>query len=351
MPPAMPIPPGSAITAPWGVFEFLLLVTFAAHLLAMNAALGGTLLALFTPGRDRGPAGFLARRLPTSVAVTVNLGVPPLLFASVLYGQYLYTAAILSAVTWLSLFMVVMLAYALLYAFQSRAARPGSGLIVAVAAMLLLSASLILVNVSTLSVRPDVWGAYFDQPGGGILNVGDPTFVPRWLHFVAASLAVGGLFLALSSRKAAAAGDSDAAGRMRLGLGWFVWATVSQAPVGLWFLVSLPGEVMGRFLGGDELATSALGLALILAGAALYKGVCGSVGSAVWLTAATVLGMAFVRELVRRATLAKQFAPESLPVAVQLGPMAMFAASALVAGAGIVWVVRVYRNAGPAGRS
>jgi len=350
MSPAMPVPPGSAIAAPWGVFELLLLVAFAAHLLAMNAALGGTLLALFTPGPDRGAAGFLARRLPTSVAVTVNLGVPPLLFASVLYGQYLYTAAILSAVAWLSLFMVVMLAYALLYVFQSRALQAGSGLIAAVAAMLLLAASLILVNVSTLSVRPDVWKAYFGQPGGTILNVGDPTFVPRWLHFVAASLAVGGLFLARAGRKAAAAGDAAAAARLRLGLGWFTWATAAQMLVGLWFLASLPRDVMDLFLGGDRLAATVFFLARILAGAALYMGFRRAVGVASALTAATVLSMVVVRDLVRRAYLAPHFSPESLPVAAQVGPLLMFLASVAFSGAAIVWVVRVYNTARPAGR-
>ena len=348
MHPSLPIPAGSALPAPWGLFELLLLVTFAAHLLVMNVALGGTLLALFTPGRNRGAARFLAGRLPTSVAVTVNLGVPPLLFASVLYGQYLYTAAILSAVTWLSLCMVVMVAYALLYVFQPRAAAPGSGLLAALAAVLLLAASLILVNVATLSLRPEAWMAYFDQPGGTILNGGDRTFLPRWLHFVTASLAVGGLFLALANRRAARDGDAGAGARLGLGLGWFVWATLAQAAVGLWFLFSLPENIRLLFLGGDGLHTAVLVAGVGLAGASLVQALRGAPGRTAVFAVATVLAMVILRDLVRRACLAPYFLPESLPVVPQYGPFFMFLGSFLASGAAIVWVVRAYNR--PAGR-
>jgi hypothetical protein len=323
----------------------LLLVVFAAHLLVMNAALGGTLLALLTPGRDRGAAGDLARRLPTAVAVTVNLGVPPLLFASVLYGQALYTAAILSAVAWLSLFMVVMGAYALLYVFQPRAAAAASGGIVALAALLLLAASLILVNASTLALRPESWTAYFDRPGGTILNLDDPTFWPRWLHFVAASLAVGGLFLALLNRKAAAGGDAGAAGRVRLGLAWFTRSTMAQFVVGLWFLFALPEGVRLLFLGGDAPHAAVLVAGVGLAGASLVQGLRGRVVRAAGFAVATVCVMVVVRELVRRASLAPRFLPESLPVLPQYGPFFLFLGSALVVGGATVWIVRAYRRA------
>jgi hypothetical protein len=342
--PSTLIPAGSAIPAPWGLFELLLSLTFAAHLLVMNAALGGTLLALFTPGPGRSAAGDLARRLPTTVAITVNLGVPPLLFASVLYGQYLYTAAILTAVTWLSLFMVVMAAYALLYVFQPRATAPASGVVVALAALLLLAASFILVNVSTLSLRPEVWKAYFEHPGGTILNLDDPTLLPRWLHFVIASMAVGGLFLALTNRKAAGRGDPVAADRVRLGLGWFNRATMVQLLVGLWFFFSLPENIRLRFLGGDTLSTGVFILGIALASTALVLGLKGAIGRATTFAVATVLAMVVVRELTRRALLAPYFLPESLPVLPQYGPFFMFLASSLAVGCIIAWVVVAYRR-------
>ena len=269
MPPSFPVPPGAAIPAAWELFEVLLLATFAAHLLVMNVALGGTLLAVLTPGPGREAARGLAKSLPTAVAVTVNLGVPPLLFASVLYGQYLYSAAILSAVTWLALFMLVMIAYALLYRFQPRADRPGASGLAVLAGLLLLGASLVMVNVSTLMAVPGVWSKAGVWPEGLVLNLADPTFLPRWLHFVLASLAVAGLFLALVKSRAAARGDGAAQAARRLGLAWFGRASLVQMLVGAWFLLALPRTVVRLFMGGDGLATAALLSGIVLAVLAL----------------------------------------------------------------------------------
>jgi len=346
MSPSVSIPPGLALPGPWGLVECLLLVTFAAHLLVMNAALGGLVIALATPGPRRNAAVSLAGRLPVAVAITVNLGIPALLFASVLYGQYLYTAAILSAVSWLSLFLVVMLAYALLYVWQPRAALPGATGLAVLAALLLLAASLILVNVSTLALRPEASTAYFDRPDGTILNFDDPMFFPRWLHFVTASLAVGGLFLALVNRKGAAHGDALAISRTRLGLSWLSRATMVQFLVGLWFFLSLPENVRLLFLGGDGLSTVVFVLGLGLAGASLIQGLRGATGRTAILVAATVLAMAGVRELVRRSLLAPDFRPESLPVLPQYGPFIMFLGAVAAVGCTVAWIIVVWRRAG-----
>lgn len=344
MHPSLVAPPGLALPAPWGLFELLLLVTFAAHLLVMNVALGGSLLLVFAPGPDRGAAVALGKRLPTAVAITVNLGIAPLLFASVLYGRYLYTAAVLSAAVWLSLFMVVMIAYALLYRVQPRLAEAGSRLLSGSAACLLLVASLILVNVSTLSVRPDAWKAYFDSPGGAILNLSDPTFFPRWLHFVTASLAVAGLFLAVVNRKAAARGEAAAMTRLRTGMAWFTRATMTQLVLGLWFLAAMPLAVRSRFLGGSGLFTVVLLLGIVLGLGALWAGFKQKVGIASGLVVATVVTMVGIRELARQAFLAPEFSPAALPVQGQYGPFVMFLISLGVVTAATVWCVAAYRR-------
>ncbi|MYL82871.1 hypothetical protein GTA51_06935 [Desulfovibrio aerotolerans] len=340
--------PGMAVTGPPGLYEVLLVAAFAAHVLLVNVALGCTLIALFSPGTGRAVAGALAKRLPIAVAVAVNLAIPVLLFASVLYGQYLYTAAILSAVPWLSLFMVVMIAYGLLYVFQPRAARPGAGWIAAGAGALLLLASLTLVNVSLLAVRPDLWPGAAAQAGGTALAVGDPTFLPRWLHFVTASLAVGGLALALFSQKAARS-DAAAADRLRLGLRWFGGATLAQIPVGLWFLLSLPRPIMERFFGGHPVTTLAFMLGLGLAAAALLNAWRGRVGRAAFFIVAAVGGMAVVREQVRQAYLAPHFTLDALPVATQIGPIVMFLACLAATALAAIWAISLYRRAGQRG--
>ena len=346
MSPTLPALAGAALTAPWGVFEVLLLVTFAAHVLVMNVALGGTLLACCTPGPRRGAAGALAGRLPTAVAITVNLGVPPLLFASVLYGQYLYTAAILSARTWVSFFLLVMVAYGLLYRFQSRVQAAGATLLSGLAAVLLLSASLVMTNIATLSIRPEAWNVAAAMPTGGFFNLADPTFSPRWLHFVLASLAMAGLFLALIKSRAAGQGDDDAREAMRLGLAWFTRATLVQLAVGTWFLLTLPGKVRHLFLAGNIPATVILVVGVLLAIMALMHGFRGRPGRAALYAVAAVCFMVVVRDLVRRMSLAPLFLPESLPVNAQYGPFFMFLASFLVVAASTVWLVAAHRRAG-----
>lgn len=343
MHPSYSAAPGLVLPSPWGIFEVLLLVTFAAHLLVVNVALGGALIALFSPGPGRGAAVALGKRLLTAVAIGVNLAIPPLLFASVLYGRYLYTAAVLSAAVWLSLFMLVMIAYALFYRAQPRLDSPASRPALTAAAILLVAASAVLVNASSLAVRPAAWMAYFDNPSGTILNFGDATFFPRWLHFLAASLAVAGLFLALLNRKAAS-GDAAAAARKALGLRWFIRATMAQFLLGPWYLLSMPRPVHWAFLGGSTLDTALLVLGVCLAGAALLQGLKGSAGAAAFFVAATVCAMVTIRELARQAYLAPEFSPASLPTQVQWGPFFMFLAAFAAVAAATVWVVAVYRR-------
>lgn len=342
MHPSYSAAPGLALPTPWGIFEVLLLVTFAAHLLVVNVALGGALIALFSPGPGRGAAVDLGKRLPTAVAIGVNLAIPPLLFASVLYGRYLYTAAILSAAVWLSLFLLVMIAYALFYRAQPRLDALASRPALIAAAILLVAASAVLVNVSSLAVRPAAWMAYFDNPSGTLLNFGDATFFPRWLHFLAASLAVAGLFLALLNRKAAS-GDAAAA-RRALGLKWFTRATLAQFLLGPWYLLSMPRQVHWQFLGGGTLDTAILVLGVCLAGAALLQGLKGSAGAAAFFVAATACAMVTVRELARQAYLAPEFSPASLPLRAQWGPFVMFLAAFAGVAVAVVWIVAVYRR-------
>jgi hypothetical protein len=47
-------------------------------------------------------------------------GVPPLLFAQVLYGRALYTSSVLIGVYWISIIGILMLTYWLLYRFTAR---------------------------------------------------------------------------------------------------------------------------------------------------------------------------------------------------------------------------------------
>jgi hypothetical protein len=91
----VPIPSVNPLPLPGPIWLFtaLLLVVFMLHLVAMNAALGGGLWAVwnYLRGRHSGHeysrqlANELAGMLPIFLAFTVTLGVAALLFVQVLY--------------------------------------------------------------------------------------------------------------------------------------------------------------------------------------------------------------------------------------------------------------------------
>ena len=62
----------------------------------------------------------LARRLTVVMTYVINLGVPPLLFAQVLYGRALYTSSVLIGLYWISIIVILTLTYWLLYRFSAR---------------------------------------------------------------------------------------------------------------------------------------------------------------------------------------------------------------------------------------
>src|ERR1700681_3984086 len=91
-----PIP----LPAPIWLFKLLHIVTLSLHFVAVEMLLGGLLLAVILslfPSSipPQAAARALASPLPVSMTSVSNLGVPPLLFAQVLYGRALYTSSVL----------------------------------------------------------------------------------------------------------------------------------------------------------------------------------------------------------------------------------------------------------------
>src|ERR1700757_2999906 len=113
-----PIP----LPAPVWLMKALLVLTFALHFATVQMLLGGLMVVpgLLLLGRGpsaRAAALAIARRLPVLMTYVINLGVPPLLFAQVLYGRALYTSSVVMGVYWISIIVVLTLTYWLLYQF------------------------------------------------------------------------------------------------------------------------------------------------------------------------------------------------------------------------------------------
>jgi hypothetical protein len=193
-----PIP----LPAPIWLIKLLHIVTLALHFVAVEMLLGGLLLAVFFSIFRDSPhslvtARALARRLTVVMTYVINLGVPPLLFAQVLYGRALYTSSVLIGLYWISIIGILTLTYWLLYQFTARLEAAKSAWLTGLSAWVLAGfiARLLSTNM-TLMLRPEVWRDMYAASGAGAyLPSGDPTLTPRWLLMLAGGFFIAGLWL------------------------------------------------------------------------------------------------------------------------------------------------------------
>jgi hypothetical protein len=335
----MPLP------APVWLLRTLLLLTFFLHVLFMNCLLGGTTIAVFCAMRRKRSefcarlAADLGRILPTVFAFTITIGVAPLLFLQVMYGQFLYSSSILIGVPWLAVIGMVIFAYYGVYFFSMKFVetktngqrKTGATLVLSLVVVVLAGIAFIYSNNFTLMLRPERWlSLYRHNVGGWNLNWTEPSLLPRYLHFVLSAFAVSGLALIVLSLRRQEAGYRQ--WLIDQGFLLFAGATTLNFGVGFWFLARLPGAIRLAFVGGNGLASALLGLGLLLplAGVAhlilaksrkspkrqLAIGIgCGL------LTVATMVGM---RDVLRNLTLAPYFNLNQLPVSPQWGIIALF---------------------------
>ena len=195
-----PIP----LPAPVWLMKLLSHVTLALHFSAVMLLIGSLILVCWHNARGRArqdddqlsTSFVLARRLPVLMTYVINLGIPPLLFAQVLYGRALYTSSVLIAVMWFSVILLLMLDYALLYhighAIEKGKAAWGFALF---ALLVTMSIGHIYSSNMTLMLRPEVWQQMYAHSPRGLQDVhGDPTLTPRWLFVMAGGPVFGGLW-------------------------------------------------------------------------------------------------------------------------------------------------------------
>ncbi len=307
----------------------------------MNAMLGCGIIALVRSLKGRPQDLFIAKeislKLPYTIAFAVNMGVAPLLFIQVLYGNFIYTSSVLMGWYWLMVIGIVIIAYYSAYLFDFKFEVLGSSrsVFIAICVILMLLVAFLFTNNMTLMLTPEKWVQYFSNSRGTILNLSEPMLIPRYLHFVCASIAIGGLFLAIIGKINAKTGNQEFEEMISSGMQWFSYATLIQINIGLWFAASLPRDILHLFLGGNSAATLLTGCALISAGAALFFGfkkqIWLSTGAAIF----TIVGMVLMRDIVRHAFLRPYFTLSDLVVEPQYSPMVVFLVT-LIAGIGLV---------------
>ncbi len=318
------------------VFQALMVLTFALHILCVNATVGAAALAAY--GRLSGEARWRALALSLSKTVTMSvsaaivLGVAPLLFVQVLYDPFWYASNMLSA-AWVVAFIFIMMgAFGLSYAAYLRGEKPGAAVFGAAALALFLLAGFVMHALNFQALQPEKWLGWYARAGGvDASGTALHAFsLPRFLHFLVPAFSVAGVFLMLRSWYLEPRVDADRAQldwAARLGSGLAFWATAAQVLVGLWFLLSLPGEL--AFAKNPlVLAASAAGLVLLAyLGRIHFSGrrPQDSAPAAALAIAAVVLAMSAAREALRGAYLGRfGYALSAHRVTLDWGSTALF---------------------------
>lgn len=285
-----PIP----LPAPVWLFKLLHDLTLTLHFLAVYVLLGGLLVSVvvnFLGHRSRQRAwssasDAMAGWLPVVMTYVINLGVPPLLFAQVLYGRALYTSSVLIGAYWISVIPLLIVCYHLLYGMTKRAAaqRPWWGygivsLLCATAVARIYSANM------TLMIEPTAWRELYRADQTGTTLVAGPASWLRWLYMMSAAVAGSGVFMAWLSRKknlvpAAQATLRHVGGALAvlgtlaaLAAGYLTWAAQSDGirlacsfgnPVWAMAVVAWAAGALGMLVAGVLLMRSAAPLAWTL---------------------------------------------------------------------------------------
>jgi len=242
------------------LLQALLVVLFLLHLLFVNLMVGGSLLTVAfqllgarRPDFDR-LARIVAETVTVNKSLAVVLGVGPLLTINVLYTVPFYTANALTGGAWIALVPLVTLAFLITYAHKYTWDRlePARGLHVALGmagAALFLAIPLVFLTNVNLMLFPEHWTGvrgFFSA-----LNLANVW--PRYLHFVAASIAVAAIFLVIYLTRATYPvterfAELDRPTLRRLFYGIALGASTLQLIFGPVVLLSLPSIGMSWYL-------------------------------------------------------------------------------------------------------
>lgn len=339
MEPVSLIPQVEPLPIPWMWFDLLLILTFTVHILFMNVVFGSAVIGLTRTLRGKGQLAYdVGQKLPPLLALTINLGVAPLLFLQVNYGHFDYVSSVLMGGWWLVVIPVLIVTYYCFYIYKFAYETLGTSirnLLYCLSILGLLYVGFMFTTNTTLMLTPAVWTKYFEQTGN-FLNLNDPTVFPRYAHFMVGAVAVGGLFVALLGEV------RKTADHIETGLHWFIHGTFLNLLVGLWFLVSLPKEILFAFLGGSIPATGTLLAGLISTAMMLMAGFKKKPKQATVWAVMTVFFMVCSRHWLRTFFLAPWFRIEDSPVTHQYGSFYLFLGFLVVGGVLMGYMVNLY---------
>ncbi|MFZ5826033.1 MAG: hypothetical protein ACOY94_17190 [Bacillota bacterium] len=307
----MPLPNAEPIglPAPVLLLQFLLVLTFALHIIPMSITLGGSLAGFVMEIRARLQperpfkelAGRIWSTLPSVTAFTITLGVAPLLFVQLIYGKFFYPASILTGWSWFAVVPLLIVGYYMLYlqSMGDRSARwrTWAGL---VAVLIFMGIAAIYVSTMSLTVEAESWKAMYAGSQGGTYFL---VRLPRWLHVLLGATAMAGGLMALFGHLSREREFSLLA--RTCGTTWMGASLILQAPVSFWYLSTFSEAARGA------VALWMVGAAGVLGVLALVLALAGRTGEARpalgWAALGSLVGasafLAVQRHVVRQAVL------------------------------------------------
>ncbi len=305
----------------------LLIFTFVLHIISMNITLGLGIITTFYHIRGRSQISEeISHKIPFIMAFAINLGIPPLLFLQLLYGQFFYVSSVLMAKFWLIVIPLLIIAYygVYIYDLKKNSYKINRVYYIIISVLILLFIGFIYSNNMSLMLRPDHWTVYFENKGGTVLNISDPVLLPRYLHFMMASIALGGLTISIISWKKGKDSPGIKAAGIPLGLRWFAGATIIQTIVGVWFLSHIPVDIIEVFMGGDIIHTVLLVAGIFTSLISIFYSFKAKLFPCAGWTLLTIVIMVLIRDKLRSLYIAPYFEKNAIPVKAQLIPFLLF---------------------------
>ncbi|MCX8031492.1 MAG: hypothetical protein N3A59_07960 [Thermodesulfovibrionales bacterium] len=249
------------ITAPVEILIFLEQLFFLIHILLINSILGISIILLYKWGNTEDfflINKLLSKKIPIFFALAINMAIPAFLFIQVVFGHLLYSSSILMGKYWIFVIPLLIIAYYSSYFHNKKFDKsPYARYALALVVLIVFYIAFMIVNNLTMMEMPERWSEYFTKRDGTVLPLNERSVYPRFLHFISASVAVGGILYSLYFKFTSSLED-----KIKEGLKIFTYATTIQIIVGFWFLLSLPKETMFKFMGDDLLATTVMFLGI-----------------------------------------------------------------------------------------
>jgi hypothetical protein len=210
--------------------------------------------------------------------------------------------------------------------------------------LLLLAVSILFSNNVSIMQMPEVWTSYFSDGTGWLLNFSDPALLPRYLHFMASAVAIGGLAIALYFEIRKRRGATDGDEWIKLGCNWFTTATIINFGIGFWFLGALPEIAYDpTTLAGKTFFILIVASVATIIPSVVYAQTGRIIPATVWALV-TVLLMTLARDILRLTYLKPYFSLSDLPYVPQYSPFIIFLLAVLGGVYLIGWMLKTVWN-------